>query len=330
MAGQLTAKAFTVPQVDQSHKSINLDRGVIQLGPKSSMKSRTLSYHIYSLWLFTFSDLKTIAVPQTLFGIATLLSGRSLMTSRRPEPVKILSSIPSTLVWIWLNLLPLDMSNQCDAKSTIEDRMNKPWRPIPAGRLTIKETRSLMFGSYIVAILGSMYLGGFSECVALIFEGWMYNALDGANKSFLTRNALNSAGYMTFAAGSAKVACSHTGMTLRTDSSIWLALLSGVIATTIQFQDLYDREGDAKRGRRTIPLIAGDDLARFTISLPMAAWSWVCPAFWGSKSFAAFVPIALASIIVFRLYRYRSVHDDKKSFLVWNAWLLSLYFLPAL
>jgi len=330
MANQRTAATMKTYESNQPDTSISVDKELLPIERRLAKMIRTIWYHIYSLWLFTFSDLKTIVVPKTLFGIVTLLSGRSMMKDPRPKTSTIIGCIPFIILWNWLNLLPLDMSNQHDVKSTIEDKVNKPWRPIPAGRLTVQETRALMFGSYVVAMFASLYLGGFSECVALIVEGWIYNVLEGANQSLWARNILNAVGYMTFASGAAKVACAQSGTQLRGDSSMWLILLSGVISTTIQFQDLYDQKGDAIRGRRTIPLIAGDRVARLTVTISIAIWSWVCPAFWGLKFLSFILPIALGAIIIFRLFRYRSVDEDKKSFMIWNAWVMSLYFLPFL
>jgi len=143
------------------------------------------------------------------------------------------------------------MSNQHDVKSIIENKVNKLWRPIQARRLTVEETRALIFGSYVVAMLASLYLGGFSECVALIVEGWIYEVVEGANRSLMVRNNLNAVGYMTFPS---RTACAQSGLQTREDSSMWLILLNGVISTTIHFQNLYDQKRDAIRGRRTIPL----------------------------------------------------------------------------
>ena len=283
---------------------------------------------MYSLWLLTFSDLKTIIIPKTTFGIFTLLSGENLTSDVKPPLATILWSVPFTVAWIWLNLLPLDMSNQCDVESILEDKENKPWRPIPAGRLTIEETRWLTVSAYIAALLASSYLGGFTECLLLMLEGWIYNRLDGANKSFLARNVLNAAGYATFACGAARVACISSGRHLSGKSSMWFVLLSAVVLTTIHLQDLYDQEGDARRKRRTIPLLFGDGVARLSIAIPMMVWSWICPAFWGLQSQGFVLPIALGSFIISRLYRYRSVTEDKRSFLVWNLWIVTLYLLP--
>lgn len=329
MAIQHTA-AMTTHESNKPDTSTSSDKVRLLVKQRIAKTTYTVRYHAYSLWLFTFSDLKTIVIPKTLFGIVTLLSGRSLMENPRPTSSRIVGCIPFIILWNWLNLLPLDMSNQYDVESIAEDKVNKPWRPIPAGRLTVEQTRALILGSYIIAMLASLYLGGFSECVALIVEGWMYNMLEGANRSLLARNILNAVGYMTFASGAAKVACAQSGTQLREDSSTWLILLSVVISTTIQFQDLYDQKGDAIRGRRTIPLVAGDGLARLTITIPIAIWSWVCPAFWGLEPLGFILPVALGMFITFRLYRYRRVEEDKKSFVIWNAWVISLYFLPFL
>lgn len=290
--------------------------------------NHTFWYHLYTLWLFTFSDLKTIVLPKSAFGIITLLSGQNLMNVTRPPCATICFCLPLVLVWNWLNLLPLAMNNQYTKESAAEDRENKPWRPIPAGRVTMQETRYLMFIGYAVAFLSSLILGGTVECVALILQGWIYNQLEGANKSYLARNVLNATGYLTFAAGATRVACMQSGTELHRRSSLWFMVLGGVILTTIQFQDLYDQKGDSIRGRQTIPLLLGDRLSRLTICIPIAVWSFLCPAFWGSDPRGFALPASLGSVIIFRLYYYRSVDGDRKSFKIWNAWVTSLYLIP--
>ncbi len=220
------------------------------------------------------------------------------------------------------------MNNEHRQADVEEDKKNKPWRPIPAGRLSVEETRSFMLASYVVAILGSAYLGGLPECLALIVQGWIYNELGGANESFLTRNILNATGYMTFAAGAAKVACIHSGTAMQRETYIWFVLLGVVIATTIQFQDLYDQQGDRVRGRRTIPLVLGDGIARVSVGLPVAVWSLLCPAFWRLDTRGFVLPVTLGAVVIFRLFHYRSVSADKTSFKVWNAWVVVLYLLP--
>ena len=294
----------------------------------ATCKRRSLFYHAYSLWLFTFSDLKTIVIPKTAFGIITLLSGPVLTTSHRPAWLTVVRCLPLIIIWTWLNLLPLAMNNEHRQDDVEEDKKNKPWRPIPAGRLSIQETRHLMVASYVTAVFASAYLGGLPECLALIVQGWIYNELGAANDSYLARNILNATGYMTFAAGAAKVACMHSGTTMQRGSYVWFTLLAAVIATTIHFQDLYDQKGDSARGRRTIPLIMGDCRARLSVAVPIAVWSLLCPAFWHLETRGFVLSGVLGAVVIFRLFRYRGVSADKTSFKIWNAWVVVLYLLP--
>lgn len=127
------------------------------------------------------------------------------------------------------------MNNQYGQDDLEEDRKNKPWRPVPAGRLTIDETKRLMLASYVAAILASAYLGSLPECLAIILQGWIYNEFGAANDSYVARNILNATGYMTFAAGAAEVARIQSGTTMQQGASLWFVLLGAVIATTIQF-----------------------------------------------------------------------------------------------
>ena len=294
----------------------------------SSKAHRTLLYHAYSLWLFTVIDLKTIVIPKTAFGIITIVSGTTLTESPRPGWLTGVRCLPLVLIWTWLNLLPGAMNNQYRQGDVEEDKKNKPWRPIPAGRLSVEETKSFMLASYVVSVLGSICLGGTAECLALVAQGWIYNEFGAANDSYLARNLLNATGYMTFAAGAAKVACIQSETMIQRGTYSWFGLLGLVVATTIQLQDLYDQEGDKARGRRTIPLVAGDGIARLSVGLPVAVWSLLCPAFWRLDARGFVLPMLLGAVVIFRLFHYKGVCADKTSFKLWNAWVVVLYFLP--
>ena len=285
-------------------------------------------YHVYSLWLFTVSDFKTIVIPKTAFGVITILSVSTLARSPCPRWLSIVRCLPLIMIWNWINLLPLAMNNQHRQGDVEEDKKNKPWRPIPAGRLSIEETKILMLASYVVGVLGSIYLGGVAESLALVAQGWIYNELEAANHSCLARNLLNASGYMTFAAGAAKVACIQSRTTIQRGTYSWFILLGLVVATTIQFQDLYDQEGDSARGRRTIPIIAGDRIARLSVGLPVAVWSLLCPAFWRLDARGFVLPMFFGAVVIFRLFRYKGVCADRTSFKFWNAWVVVLYLLP--
>lgn len=99
-------------------------------------------------------------------------------------------------------------------------------------------------------------------------------------------------------------------------------------STTIYDQDLYDQEGDGERQRRTIPLLFGDGLARFSVTISIEVWSCLYPDFWDLESQGFILPIVLGIAIILRIYKYRSVSEDMTSFLIWNVWIMSLYLLP--
>lgn len=184
-----------------------------------------------------------------------------------------------------------------------------------------------MLASYVVGVLGSIYLGGLTECSALVAQRWEYNGLGAANDSYLVRNLLNATGYLTFAAGAAKVAYVQSGTTIRGDTYSWFILLGLVVATTIQIQDLYDQEGDGARGRRAIPLVAGDRIAGLSVGLPVAVWSLLCRAFWRLDGRGFVLPMLLGAVVIFRLFRYKGICADNTSFKLWNAWVVVLYIL---
>lgn len=131
--------------------------------------------YLHTLWLFTYSDIKTIIIPKALFGIAALVSGRNLTKDERPEISIVISCVQLIILWTWINLLPLDINNQRSPESILEDKANKPWRPIAAGKLTAKEARVLLFGAYAIAVSVSLHLGGSLECIAVILAGWVSN-----------------------------------------------------------------------------------------------------------------------------------------------------------
>ena len=83
-------------------------------------------------------------------------------------------------------------------------------------------------------------------------------------------------------------------------------------------QDLYDQKGDNKRERLTIPLMMGDDIARVSIAFPVAFWSFLCSVFWHLDFRGFALPIALGSVVIYRLYRHRDLSADKVSFKIWS------------
>ncbi|KAI1775301.1 UbiA prenyltransferase family-domain-containing protein [Hypoxylon cercidicola] len=287
-------------------------------------------YHVYSIWLFTLSDLKTIVVPQTAFGIIGALA-TSPEREWLPRLAQVLARLPLVACVVWMNLLPFAIDNQRRPAAIIEDKHTKPWRPMPSGRMSGDQAKNLMFGFYILAFCISSVLGGIRQCLMLMLLGFCYNDLELADWSWVTRNAINGLGFGCFASAALEVAM---GEPLSFDNHValfrWLGMIGGIVFTTVQTQDMADQEGDKLRARKSMPLSIGDVPTRWITAVSMVSWSVVCPLYWGVGNSPLIAVVGLGLIIACRTLAFRSVQSDKLTFRLWNAWMVCLYVLPLL
>ena len=278
--------------------------------------------------LFTLSDFKTFVIPESAFGIFGALSGPVMTTNRKADLLTISSRVPLVLLWTWLNIVLFTVSNQRLPDAVKEDAINKPWRPLPAGRITGSQAMHVLLFGIPVVFLASFYLGGVEETVLLTCLNWMYNELGGGEDS-LGRNLILAATYACYCSGSVKVASGHE-YTMHRAAYQWIAIIAGVIFTTMQVQDLKDQEGDQARGRKTIPLVLGDRPARWTIAVPVLIWSIACPTFWSLQAFAFATTIGLGLAVACRVILMQGVAADRFTWKLWCLWLTFLYLLPVL
>lgn len=293
---------------------------------------RRAKYVAETLWLFSFTDLKTIVIPSTLFGLIGALAADRLAVHQAPSDndtvARTLTRMPLVLFWVSVNYIPFAINNQLGPESLAEDAINKPWRPLPSKRLTIEQAKLLMVLLYVSALLFSMLVsGGMVQAIGLLGLGIWYNNLGGADGHPLVRNAINALGYTCFTSGAMEVAI---GSSLPLSGAVvaWFGMLGAIIATTVHGQDLYDQEGDAARGRRTLPLVFGDGLARWILGVFMLIWGVVCPGFWNSPLIVRALSLGLALAVAVRTLAFRSVASDRATFVVWNVWICSVYALP--
>lgn len=201
---------------------------------------------------------------------------------------------------------------------------------MPSGRLSEVHANLLMWSIYPVAIVTSLKVGGLKQCLSLIFLGWWYNDLGGADHSCITRNFINACGFLSYASGATEVASKSEllGSPFKAIAWSWFVIIGAVVFTSVQTQDMYDQAGDGLRGRRTVPLVVGDHAARWSIAVAMAVWSVVCPTFWqlGPSSYA--MSVITGALVVFRTLTKRSVSADKLTFRIWNLWMVMLYMMP--
>ncbi|KAI1281341.1 UbiA prenyltransferase family [Xylaria sp. FL0933] len=278
----------------------------------------TLREFLWNLWLFTESDLFTFVGPNSAFGIFGALAG-PLLLNDGDQPPKVIARAPLVFLYNWGNLLIFDLANQRNPESVEEDRINKPHRPIPTGRVTPLQARRLLLASLPTVLAVNYFLGPWIETALLFTLTWMYNDLGGGDEDFIIRNLIIGFAFGLYNAGSLKIAggknCSinHHGI-------IWTGILSSVIFTTMQSQDLKDKSGDRARGRRTAPIVLGDSMARGTISVPIAVWSIVCPWFWHIGFEGYLLTLPLGTYIIWGLYTDRTFKGDRRAWKLWTLW----------
>ncbi|KAK8068367.1 UbiA prenyltransferase [Apiospora saccharicola] len=315
--------------------------------PPRSMFGRLA--HLTSLfWLITQDDFGTFVGPNTAFGVFGALAGPVFLVHPIPA-LDVLLRLPAIILFNWSNLLIFDLANQRLPESALEDAANKPWRPVPSGLLTSDQLRRAMLVLLpLVLGLNHMLFDTGKETSLLFSLTWMYNDLGGGDDGWVQRNVIIAAAFGLYDLGSVRVASGAPLSGLTPDAVLWIFAISAVILTTMHVQDLKDQEGDRRRERSTAPHVLGDGTARWTIAIPVGAWSVFCTAFWGfrgchwgrSMGIAVVVSAPLMGIsayitmlgawVAFRCVALRTPATDRATWQLWALWTASLYALPCL
>ncbi|KAJ5622036.1 hypothetical protein N7528_005268 [Penicillium herquei] len=294
----------------------------------SIVPRRDWRFHCYTLYIFTKNDFKVILYPQTAVGFFQALTGALLTTNAAPNLRSIVTRLPLVALWNWVNLLTFNLANQRLPGSVIEDSTNKPWRPIPSQRITPDEARRLLLLLLPVGIAISSQIGGLEETIAMIILTWMYNDLGGADEYFLLRNVINGAAFICHGSGSTIIAAGYGQWELNKTAYFWLGIIGLIVFSTIQVQDIPDIEGDAARGRQTLPIIYGDTAARISVAVGVLFWSIVCPRIWCLDVIGYLLLLIPGFCIAYRTLMIRSIPSDDLTYKVWCLWLVLVYLLP--
>ncbi|KAK4442135.1 hypothetical protein QBC34DRAFT_313785, partial [Podospora aff. communis PSN243] len=303
-------------------------------------------YHAYTIWLFTYSSLKDTVYPSAAFATSTALS----TSFPFPAPsgyLSVLASIFFSLFWAWLFLLFFSLHNQHQESSVLEDAINKPWRPIPSGRITSSQTRLLLAAYYPIWFGISFYFGCSRQCLGLTVTTWYYCELGGCEQGGFARNLLNTMGYSGFFAGALQSFLfaqqsfvTMTGMpnpempdVYAGKSGVWLVMVCALIFSTIHAQDFRDEEGDRARGRRTVQTTLGDKAARWAVVIAAVGWSIVIPWALGLGLVVMGWLLAGAGMLAWCMLRCllgeeRTVERDVAAYKVWIGWFVAVILAP--
>ncbi|OAX32523.1 hypothetical protein K503DRAFT_870110 [Rhizopogon vinicolor AM-OR11-026] len=273
---------------------------------------RSTLHHCETAWLFTKSDFKTIVLPVMTF--ASVLSPRH-------DPL----ALSCSLCWLWLQLFQGNVSNQSYAAG--EDALNKPWRPMPSGRISVKNARALRW-ALMVFCLG--YSSLFS--INVLMTSALFTVLVivhddlGLGGHPIGKSLLNVGAYVCFEYGSTLILSGRSSLDR---TSVTALLCSGlVILGTIHVQDFEDFSGDRAAGRRTLPIVAPEGSRIYTLCvLPLT--SLVLAYFWSLGYLCSVLFVSMGCGIGFRCFLVRDEAGDKITYRLYNVWLMGAHLLPA-
>jgi 4-hydroxybenzoate polyprenyltransferase len=147
-----------------------------------------------------------------------------------------------------------------------EDQINGSSRPIASGKLGVVQAAGVAGCLAILSVLGCFALGGTMgwSVVVLLALGWLYSgppfylkrwpsgwAILGISAALVTYNA----GYIANGSGNVTLHFLIFAMVM----ALWLGIVS-------QTKDLSDIEGDKLAGRRSGPVVWGENVARLVFS----------------------------------------------------------------
>ncbi|KAF0348426.1 UbiA prenyltransferase family protein [Gigaspora margarita] len=216
----------------------------------------TIRHEILIMYYATISDWMTTIIPPILMAIGVFY-------------MRVFSSIATYNYEPFEILFCYNRINQITAVE--EDRINKPFRPIPSGLITVKGARYRLVAISIIFPIIAYIFGGLS----LVFLCFLYQAWVIFNEMLkLSKNAFYKNLFSAFSALIQLVSCHY--IIIGTKLSIFELLNSelgmfmlGIFffaMTTAHVQDFRDQKGDKFVGRKTFPLLIGDNICRwFTI-----------------------------------------------------------------
>ena len=142
-----------------------------------------------------------------------------------------------------------------------EDRINKPYRPLVTGLVSIRATYHRMYIYNIVFSLYGLYLGIFWLSIAWIALSAYLNLWGGSNH-WVTKNLVGmSLGTFILFGVQWHISLAE-GQTISSKLQEYFALMSLWAGFSLPIQDFRDAAGDKLLSRKTLPVSLGDDKAR--------------------------------------------------------------------
>uniref|UniRef100_A0A0W0EY46 Uncharacterized protein n=1 Tax=Moniliophthora roreri TaxID=221103 RepID=A0A0W0EY46_MONRR len=251
---------------------------------------------LYTLFLFTKSDVILVVFPMLI--IALVLVG----------PTDFISFY-TAFIWLELHLLAFDIKNQLIGIE--EDRLCKPDRPFPSGRISPEKGQAL----YITVVAASFCLSFFQGLTvvstAYFCATTLYNEY-GLSRNLVLKSPTGAVGYMCYCWGTTYIMGHNQPLDTTAISAI---ICSGLVFSfTGHAQDFRDRSGDALMGRKTVPLALSPGAARWSLFFIIFAFTMGLIQFWSPPLPVSTTFICLCFVTSLRFIIHQSEEEDRKSF----------------
>ncbi|KAF8177942.1 UbiA prenyltransferase family-domain-containing protein [Mycena galopus ATCC 62051] len=287
--------------------------------PSCAGLEEAIRHNIFTLYLFSKTDIKTTIAPITMLAICCA----PVCEMRRTD------NIVQTIFWLWLQVLHFNLVNQSSAASIAEDLKNKPFRPLPSQRITLEQALILRYVCLFVglSLSATFSLTVFLLNIAFVVSIIVYHNFHG-DGHWLSKNVLNALGYGFLEGGATLIAgCDrhHFGSLSR----LSIILSVAIIATTVHAQDFQDQIGDKAVGRRTLPIVF-PILSRYLTFFGIISWSFALSLIWNLDFVTQTAVVLLGTAVAARYLALRTVGDDKYSYILYNvrsSFILVLYLL---
>lgn len=209
-----------------------------------------------------------------------------------------------------------------------EDRINKPDRVIPSGLLNMRGALLRLVIALVVFPLVGFVLGGFRTMGwALAWEAIFlsYNLL-GLHRHWFSKNVV----FIVLGTVALLGAAWEIAAPLSSAAWQWILVVATTFGFTLHIQDLRDVEGDRATGRRTLPMVLGQDISRWLIAIGIGVLPIVVhlALFSGAQSLTNFASEAILAglniMVAVRVVQRRTPHDDHKSYMLHTYWFCAI------
>ncbi|KAJ6482464.1 UbiA prenyltransferase family-domain-containing protein [Mycena sanguinolenta] len=228
-----------------------------------SYVSDAIEHELRVFWAFTWRDWSASLIPGAMYTIAALRSLDSLSSEL------VIQALTRSLVYFLLYIYSFDIANQINGVA--EDRINKPDRPLASGLTTLQGAYVRWYATTILHLVISAAWDVLPWTALWVFIT-VYTSFYGGDKHWFTKNlGFMSIGSLCLLHGAWGLVAPITGRQWR-----WALLLSGVFGIVASVQDMRDMEGDEIAGRRTLPIVLGNNfrwvMAALICAAPAVCW----------------------------------------------------------